>query len=155
MDNLIKKSAKIKFFKSMLIKLFSLLERSLFSIHDPIGAKLLTTLQLKFSHLYKNKFCHISRILSVLYMTGTEPKTTEHFFLALPHFGNWKTKTPYQCLWQTLLIANSNEESMTDILLYGYDRFNERDNKEVLPHVIDYIKSTKRFERALIDQYLL
>ena len=88
MDNLIKKSAKIKFFKSMLIKLFSLLERSLFSIHDPIGVKLLTTLQFKFSHLYKNKFCHISRILSVLYMTGTEPKTTEHFFLALPHFGN-------------------------------------------------------------------
>ena len=44
---------------------------------------------------------------------------------------------------------------MTDILLYGCDRFNERDNKEVLPHVIDYIKSTKRFERALIDQYLL
>ena len=50
---------------------------------------------------------------------------------------------------------NLNEESMIDILLYGCDRFNERDNKEILLHTIDYIKSTKHFERQLIDHCLL
>ena len=44
---------------------------------------------------------------------------------------------------------------MIDILLYGCDRFNERDNKEILPHTIDYIKSTKRFERPITDHCLL
>ena len=43
---------------------------------------------------------------------------------------------------------------MIDILLYWCDRFNERDNKEIL-HTIGYIKSTKRFERPLIDHCLL
>ena len=35
---------------------------------------------------------------------------------------------------------------MIDILLYGCDKFNERYNKEIL-HTIDYIKSSKRFEK--------
>ena len=37
---------------------------------------------------------------------------------------------------------------MIDILLYGCDKFNERE--QILLHTIDYIKSTKRFERPLI-----
>ena len=40
----------------MLIKFFSLQERLLFSIHDSPGVKLLTRLQLKFSHLNQHKF---------------------------------------------------------------------------------------------------
>ena len=44
---------------------------------------------------------------------------------------------------------------MIDILLYGCDKFNERDDKEILLHTINYIKSTKRFERRLIEQCLL
>ena len=44
---------------------------------------------------------------------------------------------------------------MIDFFLYVCDRFNERDNKEILLYTIDYIKSTKRFERALIDHCLL
>ena len=43
---------------------------------------------------------------------------------------------------------------MIHILLYGCDRLNERDNKEILPYAID-IKSTKHFERPLIDHYIL
>ena len=34
---------------------------------------------------------------------------------------------------------------MIDILLYGCDRFNQHDNKEINLHTIDYIKSTKLF----------
>ena len=50
---------------------------------------------------------------------------------------------------------NLNEESMIDMLLYGYDRFNERDNKEILLHTIDDIKCTKRFDRPLSNHCLL
>ena len=43
---------------------------------------------------------------------------------------------------------------MIDILLYGCDKLHERDNKEIPHHTIDYIKTSKRFERPLIVQCL-
>ena len=42
----------------MLMKFFSLNQRSLFSIHDPEGVKILTRLRLQFSHFNEHKFCH-------------------------------------------------------------------------------------------------
>ena len=60
-NNFGKRGAKsIKQFKSMLMQFFKSKQRSLFSIHDQIGVKLLRRLQLKFSHLSKHKFCHKS-----------------------------------------------------------------------------------------------
>ena len=44
---------------------------------------------------------------------------------------------------------------MIDIFLNGCNEFNESHNKESLLQTIDYIKSTKRFERPLIDHWLL
>ena len=41
----------------MLIQLFTLKKRSLFSTHDPTGLKLLARLRLKFSHLKDHRFC--------------------------------------------------------------------------------------------------
>ena len=48
-----------------------------------------------------------------------------------------------------------NEKPTIDILLYGCDNFNERDNKEILLYTIDYVKSTKRFKIPLINHCLL
>ena len=71
----------------MLMKFFSLQERLLFSIHDPTGAKLLTRLRLKFSHLNKLKFRHnFENIVVAMCDCGTETETTEHFFLRCPCF---------------------------------------------------------------------
>ena len=49
---------------------------------------------------------------------------------------------------------NLSKESMIDILEYGCDKINEYHNKEIL-HTIDYIQSTKRLERPIIDHCLL
>ena len=43
---------------------------------------------------------------------------------------------------------------MIDILILGCDNFNDRDSKDMFLHTIDYIKSSKRFERPLIDHCL-
>ena len=48
----------IKQFTPMLMQFFKSKQRSLFSIHDQIGVKLLRRLQQKFSHISKHKFCH-------------------------------------------------------------------------------------------------
>ena len=49
-------------------------------------------------------------------------------------------------------IKNWNEESLTNALLYGSDRFNGSKNKQILLQTICYIHATSRFERPLIDQ---
>ena len=71
----------------MLMKFFSLQERSLFSIHDPTGVKRLTRLRLKFSHLNEHKFRHnFKDTVVAMCDCGTETETTEHFFLCCPFF---------------------------------------------------------------------
>ena len=75
-------SVNIKCSKSILMKFISLQERSLFSIHDPTGVKLLTTRRLKSSHLKEHKFRHnFKDSVFPIYGCGTETETTEHFFL--------------------------------------------------------------------------
>ena len=86
---------------------------------------------------------------------GTETETTEHFFLCCLVFVTERQKHLVNIYSKNVSSQNLNEESMMDILLYGCDKFNERDDKEILLHTINYIKSTKRFERPLIDQCLL
>ena len=85
LDNLIKRPVNIKCFKSILMKFFSLQEKSLFSVHDPTGAKLLTRLRLKFSHLNEHKFRHTFKDTVVAMCDcGKESETTEHFSCVAP-----------------------------------------------------------------------
>lgn len=47
------------------MKFFPLQEKLLFSIHDPSAVKLLTRLQLKFSHFNEHKFRKIFKDIAV------------------------------------------------------------------------------------------
>ena len=58
LDNTIRDAESVKQFKSIIKNFFSLNQRSLFSIHDLVGVKLLTRLRLQFSHLNEHKFRH-------------------------------------------------------------------------------------------------
>ena len=138
------------------MKFFSLQERSLFSIHDPTRVKLSTRLRLKFSHLNEHKFRHNFKDTVVpMCNCRTETETTKHFFLHYPFFVTERQKLLHNVYDKHFSLQNLNEKSVIDILLYGRDKFNKLDNKEILLHAIDYIKSSKRFERPLIDHCLL
>ena len=76
-----------------------------------------------------------------------EQKLKQHFFLRCPCFVTERQKFLNNVYDKHFSSQNLNEESMTDILLYGCDKFNESDNKEILLHTIEYIKPSKRFER--------
>ena len=78
----------------MLMKFFSLLERSLFSIHDPTGVKLLKKVRLKFCHLNKHKFRHnFKDTVVTMCNCGTETAKAEHFFLCCPFFVTKRQKS--------------------------------------------------------------
>ena len=89
LDNTIRDAESIKQFKSMLKNFFSLNQRSLFSIHDPVGVKLLTRLRLQFSHLNEHKFRHnFKDCMSPMCDSGAATETTSHFLLRCQFFGN-------------------------------------------------------------------
>ena len=54
-------------------------ENSLFSVYDPLGAKFLTLLRLKFSYLNEHIFRHgFNDTINQMCGCGTEVETTEH-----------------------------------------------------------------------------
>ena len=78
-------------------------------------------------------------------MTVEKKLKQQSTFLALPFFVTERQKLLNNVYDKYFSSQNLNEESMIDILLYGCDKGNECDTKEILLHTIDYIKSTKRF----------
>ena len=136
----------------MLKNVFSLKQRSLFSINDPVGVKLLTRLRLQFSQLNEHKFRHnFEDCMSPMCDCSAVTETTSHFLLRCQFFGN-ERQMPRDVYRLDASIKHLNEESFIDVLLYDSDRFNDSKNKQILLHTICYIQSTKRFERPLIDQ---
>ena len=153
LDNTIRDAESIKPFKSMLKNFLSLNQRSLFSIHDPVGVKLLTRLRLQFSHLNEHEFRHnFKDCVNPMCDCGAEIETTSHFFLHCHFFANERQKLLDDVYRIEASIKNLNEESLIDVLLYGSDRFNDSKNKQILLQTICYIQANKRFERLLIDQ---
>ena len=115
LDNMIKKSVIIKCHESMLMKCFSLYERSLFSIHDPTGVKLLARLQSKFSHLNEQRFRHNFKDNVAMWECGTD--TTEHFLLYC-HFFVTERQNLFNNAYDKHFFSSQNlsEESMIHIL---------------------------------------
>ena len=57
-------------------------KKNLFSVHDPLGTKLLTHLRLKLSRLNEHKFRHgFNDKINPMCACGTEVKTTDNFHL--------------------------------------------------------------------------
>ena len=94
LDISLRNGANSKRFGCMLNNFFNLEHKSLFAIHDSAGAKLLSRLRLKFSHLNKHKFRHYFKDpLSPISDCDSKTDTTDHFFLRCP-FLAIQTRTP-------------------------------------------------------------
>ena len=74
----IRNSKSLNIFKTSILS--EKKEKFLFSIHDPLDAKLLTRLRLKFSHLNEHKLRHgFNDTINPMCACGMEVETTEHF----------------------------------------------------------------------------
>ena len=102
----------------MLKDFFNFKQKSLFSIHDSAGLKLLSRLRLKFGYLNEHKFCHnFKDALSSLCDCGCETETTDHFFLRCPFFTINRQKLFKGLLKLDLSLRNLKDELLLDIIL--------------------------------------
>ena len=152
----------IAFFNSLIFKtsiLSKKKENSLFSVHEPLGAKLLTRLRLKFSHINEHKFRHGSNdTINPMCACGTDIETTEHFLLLpfplpLPHFYSTVRLELFENFEKIdPNFLNLNQKDQVNLLLYGY-QINELKsfNQSTLKNVTSYVKATGRFDKPLIS----
>ena len=152
LDYSLRNAESIQRFKSILKEFFNFKQKSLFSIHDPVGVKLFTRLRLRFSHLNEHKFCHnFKDTPSPMCDCGSETETTRHFVLRCPFFSKQRQELLNSLFDIDLSLSNLDEKSLLDIILFGSEKFKDSINKEILFHSINFIKATERFDRPLFD----
>ena len=112
------------------------------AIHDPADVKLLSRLWLKFRHLNDQKFRHnFKDALNPMCDCGSEIET-DHFFLRCPFFAMNRQKHLNDLLKIDPSLRNLKDELLLDIILYGFDKYKDTVNKEILLHTISFVKNT-------------
>ena len=125
---------------------------SIYNCHNPRAVCLITRLRLGLSHLTEQKFKHgFLDTLNPLCSCGNDAESTEHFLLHCPQFVNER-----RTLLSTLGNFNysslgNNSNVLTQTLLFGNTLLSPSDNSEILKATIDFILSTKRFDRQLFE----
>ena len=95
-----------------------------FSIHNPLGIKLLTRLRLGLSHLHEHKFRHYFQdTLNPLCECGKDIESTVHFFLHCTNF-----LIPRQTVFQKIRniddnILSQTKTQLTQILLHDNQNY--------------------------------
>ena len=87
----------------------------IFSIHNPVGAKLLTHLRLQLSHLNEHKFGHdFEDTISLMCSCNMEIKSNEHFLLHCHFYSSQRLE----------LFDNLNKNNSTFLKLSAKDQVN-------------------------------
>ena len=153
LDNRIRKAESLGKFKSLLLSFMKVKSCSVFSIHDPMGIKLLTRLHLRYTCLNDHEFQHNFRdTVNLMCHYSSEIESTQHFLLHSPFFNDERKK-----LFESLHEINPSilefqKYFLNNILLFGSKKFEETINRKILQSPITYLKSSSHFERPLIDQ---
>ena len=151
LDIKVRNAKSLNIFKKMIVSENK--EKSIFSIYDPLGVKLITRLRLGLSHLNEHKFRHcFNDGVNAICACGHDVETTEHYLLRCHIFSNNRFK-----LFENLKkcepnFLNLSAKDKVQFLLYGSQTTNsESNNQEILKNVIAFIKATGRFDRPLIN----
>ena len=119
----------------------------IYNCHNPRGICLITRLRLGLSHLRKHKLKHgFQDTLNPLCSCGNDVESTEHFLFHCPQFVN-ERRTLLSTLNCSLL--ENTSKVLTQILLFGNTSLSPSDNSKILRATIDFILSTKRFDKQL------
>ena len=146
----IRNSASYQQFRKSLLSFIKPTCSSLFSIHHPVGVKLLVRLSLGFSHLRGYKFRHnFHDTLNPLCSCSLEPETTPHYHLCRINFSSSRFALMNDLNLIDPTISQLNETALANILLYGDSKKSTSENSKISQSTIRYIIATKRFDDSL------
>ena len=150
LDTKIKNLPSLSTFKKPLLVFCKTEENSLFNVHNPIGVKYLNRLRLNFSHLNEHKFHHNFRdTVNPLCCCNTETETTSHYLLRCHLFSEQRTKLLENLKNLDNTLLSHRDDELLQILLYGSHKFSSSVNNKILSLTIEFLESTKRFDKPL------
>ena len=146
----IRNSISYQQFTKLLLSFIKPTCSSLFSIHHPVGVKLLVRLRLGFSHLREHKFRHnFPDTLNPLCSCSLEPETTSHYLLCCHNFSSARLAVMNDLNLIDPTISQSNDTALANILLYGDSKKSASENSKIFQSTIRYIFATKQFDDSL------
>ena len=123
---------------------------SQFSIHRPVGVKLLVRLRLGFSHLREHKFRqNFHDTLNPLCSCSLKLETTSHCLLCSHNFSSGRLALMNDLNLIDPSISQLNGTALANIILYGDSKKITSENSKILQITIKYIIATKRFDESL------
>ena len=106
---------------------------SLFSIHLPVGVKLLVRLRLGFTYLHEHKFRHsFHDTLNSLCSSSLEPETTLHYLLCCHNLSSACSALMNDLNLIDPTVSQLNETAFGNILLYGDSKKSKSENSKWL-----------------------
>ena len=112
--------------------------------------KLLSLLQLNFSHLNEPKFRHnFNDRVDPMRTCGLEPETTHHYLLRCSLFSTQRLELLNNVFILNPSIKNYSNEKLLNVLLYGSEDLNWNLSKEILIATIKFLKRSERFNYPL------
>ena len=146
----IRNSTSYQQFRKSLLSFIKPTCSSLFSIHHPVGVKLLVRSRLGFSHLHEHKFRHnFHDTLNPLCSCSLELEIISHYLLCCHKFSSSRLALVNDLNLIDSTISQLNETAFANILLYGDSKKSTSENSKILQSTIRYIISTKRFDDSL------
>ena len=148
LDLKIRQSMTLLTFRNALIKIGRPIPKPIYSVHNPVGLKLLTRLRPGLSHLNQHKFNHnFQDCLNPLCSCSLEVESVSHFFLHCHYYSNIRSTL----LNELQSIDKYQEDDIAvEVLLYGSTKFNTNQNFRLLSSSIDYILKSERFSGSLL-----
>ena len=133
-----------------MLKFIRPVQNSIFDISDKEGVKLLTRLRLGLSHLNKHKFLHgFIDTVNPMCSCNTEEESSTHYLLRCPNFTQIRIHLMNEIINIKPSLNLLNDDSLSQILLYG-DRVSDNEtNTRIISLTIDYIHKSERFNVQL------
>ena len=135
-------------FRKMLLNFIRPIGNSTYKVYEPLGIKLLTRLQLGFSHLFKHKFRQNSAD-SLNPLCSGSLESTLHFFLRCQNYTSLRTALMTDLKNINDDIMSLNESDLLHVMLYGNKTFDNNTNISILTATVRFIKGSERFDQPL------
>ena len=151
LDPDIRSSVSYNLFRNTLLKFIRPLQRKTFNINDSVGVKLLTRLRLGFSHLLEHMFRHGFRdILNPFCSCSIEAETTAHYFLRCHFYNANRFALTNELNEIDSPFSTLNQNNFIDLILYGSDKFDDKNSHNILMSTLKFIKGSQRFDEILL-----
>ena len=145
LDKVVQGSPSISVFKRNLLQIIRPIKNPVYNICDIQGSKMLTRLQVKFSHVKEHRFRHNFECLSPECFCGAAIEDTEHYLLHCPQLCTLRLTLLGQISDAGFDIANMSTNDLCCLLLYGRPNGSTYINRMILEATISFIKSSKWF----------